>query len=65
MAQAFVHLDGWAGRSKHAVEVLGECQRRGQPHYKVRLLERAYRHAAGAIHYPPVWAVTFASEEKR
>lgn len=58
--QAHVWFDGWAGRSRHVVEVLGPCKRRGKDHYKVRLLEAAYRHPAGKVLYPPAWAVTFA-----
>jgi hypothetical protein len=65
VTQAYVHFNSWAGRTKHPVEILAECCRRGKPHYRVRLLERAYRHAADKILYPPVWAVTFAPEEKR
>jgi len=56
--RGWVHLDGWAGRSKHPVEILA-VTRRG---YKVRLLESAYRHAAGKILYPPRWAVTLEKD---
>ena len=59
MRKAWVHLDSWAGRTKHPVEILGECRRRGKEHYKVRLLEQAFRHHAGKVLYPPKWAVTF------
>jgi hypothetical protein len=53
--KAWVHLDSWAGRTKHPVEVLGRTKRG----YKVRLLERAFRHGEGKVLYPPAWAVTF------
>jgi hypothetical protein len=60
--KGWVHFDGWAGRSKHPVEILGECRRKGKEHYRVRLLESAYRHAAGKILYPPKSAVTFEQQ---
>jgi hypothetical protein len=56
--RGWLHLDGWAGRTKHPVEILGACRRWGADRYRDRLLESACRHTAGKILYPPVWAVT-------
>lgn len=56
---AHVHIDSWAGRSKHPCEVLGECVRRGKRHCRVRMLDTAFRWSAGQVRYPPVASVTF------
>jgi len=69
MTTAILHFDGWAGITEHPVELLGECCRgkdKGVPqHYKVRLLEKAYRYSAGQILYPPKWAVTDIKEGEK
>jgi hypothetical protein len=49
----WLHLDGWAGRTRHRVEILGETPRR----LRVRLVERAYRHPAGKVLRAPRHAV--------
>jgi hypothetical protein len=60
--RGFIHFDSWAGRTKHPVEVLSEAPvtYRGRRCLKVRLLEPAFRHPAGKVLRPPIWAVTFA-----
>jgi hypothetical protein len=56
--RAWVHFDSWAGRYRVPCEVLGRTKRG----YKVRLLEAASaRKPAGAVCYPPAWAVTFGA----
>lgn len=52
--RGYVHVNSWAGRSKHRVEVL----RRGPKRYTVRILEKAFRWSVGDIKYPPHSAVT-------
>ena len=61
MTTAFLHFDGWAGRTKHPVEILKETPKR----YKVQLLDDAYRYSVGHILYPPKWAVTDIKEGKK
>ena len=56
--KGWVQFDGWAGRTQTPCEILGECIRKCKKHYRIRLLESAYRYHAGMILYPPQHAVT-------
>jgi hypothetical protein len=57
-----VLTESWAGRLEHPVEVLGTCTRKGKPHYRVRVLEKAFRWTVGQILYPPASAVRIRKE---
>ncbi len=55
-------LDSWAGRFSIPCEILGECTRKGKPHYKVKVLVDVMRRFyAGQIAYPPRSSVTNVS----
>jgi hypothetical protein len=60
MNRCFVHFNSWAGTTMHECEFLGETP---SGRYRVRLLERAFRHPKGTTLYPPKSAVTFPKKE--
>ena len=59
MRYGWIHFDGWAGRTKHRVEILKETPKR----FRVRMLEQAYRHSAGSVLLAPKYAVTLEEDK--
>jgi hypothetical protein len=61
--QAFVHLNSWAGRTKHSVTILKETPKR----YYVRWDDQTSflgRFETGCYYYIPKYAITKGSNER-